>query len=228
MKFLVTHGTPKIKLQGLNCSISADSQGAIDAKSIVNSLIEQGHTVTVLTVDPNVFENTENLTKLKFESIDEFKHIFEYLCLNVKYDGIAHLAWFQPLKSLTFRTKFGFEENPTLVDELMWANKTHNLEMNLENDEYIMKMLSTLKVENCNILCRTGLTMSNMSKKTMSFTLNDEMFRSVLAKNVSMLICDIYANDGTSEAMALVTKHGALMFSGERLEIAIAEALLLK
>jgi hypothetical protein len=43
-----------------------------------------------------------------------------------------------------------------------------------------------------------------------------------------MLICDIYANDGTSEDMALISKHGAMMFSGERLEIAIIEALLLK
>jgi hypothetical protein len=103
-----------------------------------------------------------------------------------------------------------------------------NLEMNLENDEYLMKMLSNLKVENCNILCRSGIAMPNMSKNLKSFTLNDDVFKTVLAKNVSMLICDIYANDGTSEDMALISKHGAMMFSSERLEIAIIEALLLK
>jgi len=228
MKLLLTHGTPRIKIHGLNCSISADSQCGIDVLKIYEDLLKEQHEVTILTNTPDVFRKDERLKTIEYDTLDELTHKFHYLVSHVEYGGIAHLAWLPPIFELHHRWRQG-SETFVYADESSWQRDNVIIDMKLRDGvrDPIVKMLCKEQGDKKrNVLCRLGVK----TEYTRNFrTLNmKEQLSSVekhIGEKISMFVCDVYAVDGICEDMALVSRHGSSVFKQDRLKIAIIEAL---
>lgn len=228
MKLLLTHGTPRIRIQGLNCSISADSQCGIDAAEIYEDLLNAQHEVSVLTPTPDLFKSDERLKMLKYDTVDELAHKLRYLMHHVEYDGIAHLSWLPPVFSLDHRWRQG-SETLVLAEESSWQRENVVLDMKLRDGvrDPIVKLLCKEDArKKCNVICRTAVK-TESTKDFRSLNVKNQLssVEKHIGERVSMFACDIYAHDGICEDMALVSRYGSLLFRQDKLKIAVVEAL---
>jgi hypothetical protein len=228
MKFLLTHGTPRISINGLNCSISADSQLAIDAIKIADILLSQNHFVTILTNEKIDISN-ENLSIISYQNIEELQNKFRYLIENVEYDGIAHFAWIPPLQTMTHRWRRG-SETTILSDDSSWAHENFILEMNTNtSNDFFKNALNNASFKKpCNVICRIGSRISGSKKsKTISFGEEHNISKGNIGlnKNITAIACDLYAIDGICDDIGIIMNDTAIVTKDEKLELILTEVL---